>query len=71
MMRMLNVCMNRLKRLLHKDSIAFNYLHSYFQVFPKLERVYNRDEFLFAIFLLFLVACAYTIRPTADKILNR
>lgn len=47
------------------------YLCDYRKIFPRLERVYNRDEFLFLVFLLFLVACAFTIRPTADKILNR
>ncbi|XP_041360618.1 protein REDUCED WALL ACETYLATION 2-like isoform X2 [Gigantopelta aegis] len=41
------------------------------QVFPALERKYNRDEFLFLVFILFLVGCAFTIRSTPDKILNR
>ncbi|XP_045182242.2 uncharacterized protein LOC123540969 [Mercenaria mercenaria] len=51
--------------------LFFFYLCDYRKVFPKLERIYNRDEFLFLVFLLFLVACAFTIRPTTDKILNR
>ncbi|KAL4217841.1 N-acetylneuraminate 9-O-acetyltransferase [Mactra antiquata] len=47
------------------------YLCDYRKIFPKLERVYDRDEFLFLVFLLFLVACAFTISKTQDKILNR
>ncbi|CAL1538720.1 unnamed protein product [Lymnaea stagnalis] len=34
------------------------------------ERTYSRDTFLFLVFLFFLVACCFTIKPNADKILN-
>lgn len=51
--------------------LIFFYLCDYRKVFPLLKRVYSRDEFLFLVFLLFLIACAFTIKPTSDKILNR
>lgn len=35
------------------------------------KREYDRDIFLFLVFLLFAAAVAFTIKPTQDKILNR
>ena len=35
------------------------------------ERIYNRDEFLFLVFLLFLVGISFTIKETPDVICNR
>ena len=40
-------------------------------MFPEEPRIYDRDRFLFLIFILFLVGCVFTIRPAQDKILNR
>jgi len=42
-----------------------------FQVFPLGERIYERDTFLFVVFIFFLVGCFCTLRPTNDKMLNR
>lgn len=42
-----------------------------FQIFPSAERSYVGDTFLFLVFIFFLVGCAFTIKPTSDKILNR
>ncbi|KAL8589136.1 hypothetical protein ACOMHN_052474 [Nucella lapillus] len=46
-------------------------LCDYLKVLSNEERVYSRDQFLFLLFLLFLVASAFTLTPTKDKILNR
>ncbi|KAH3752761.1 uncharacterized protein LOC127847875 [Dreissena polymorpha] len=51
--------------------LIYFFLCDYRKIFPMLERVYDRDEFLFLVFVLFLVACAFTLRPTSEKILNR
>lgn len=51
--------------------MIFFYLCDYRKIFPRGERVYDRDTFLFLVFLLFLVGCGYTTRKTNDKILNR
>ncbi|ELT87905.1 hypothetical protein CAPTEDRAFT_145222, partial [Capitella teleta] len=40
-------------------------------VFPKDERIYTRDTFLFLVFLLFLAAIVGSVSDTSDKILNR
>ena len=47
--------------------VVFRFL----QVFPEEPRIYDRDLFLFLIFILFLVGCVFTIRPAQDMILNR
>ena len=44
---------------------------TFLQVFTEEPRIYDRDRFLFLIFILFLVGCVFTIRPAQDKILNR
>ncbi|XP_046375580.2 protein REDUCED WALL ACETYLATION 2-like isoform X1 [Haliotis rufescens] len=51
--------------------MGYYFLCDYIKVFPAEPRVYSRDTFLFLVFLLFLVACVFTIRPTKDIILNR
>ncbi|XP_013418784.1 protein REDUCED WALL ACETYLATION 2 [Lingula anatina] len=51
--------------------MMYFYLCDYRKVFPATERVYVRDTFLFLVFLLFLVASAFTVTPTADKLINR
>ncbi|KAL3887856.1 hypothetical protein ACJMK2_000245 [Sinanodonta woodiana] len=51
--------------------MMYFFLCDYKKVFPLMERKYDKDTFLFLIFLFFLVACGFTIKPTTDKILNR
>lgn len=60
-----------------KDATVFGaimfyfFLCDYVKVFAEEPRIYNRDVFLFLLCLLFLVAAAFTLTPTQDKILNR
>ncbi|XP_071479179.1 uncharacterized protein [Diadema antillarum] len=39
--------------------------------FPAAERAYVRDQFLFLVLIMFLVAMTFTVRTCPDKILNR
>lgn len=51
--------------------LFYFYLCDYRKLLPMGKREYDRDVFLFLVFLLFAAAVAFTIKPTQDKILNR
>ncbi|GFN89442.1 cas1 domain-containing protein 1-like [Plakobranchus ocellatus] len=51
--------------------LFYFYLCDYLKIFPQGQRTYSRDLFLFLVFLLFLVACVYTVTSNDDKILSR
>ncbi|KAK6167362.1 hypothetical protein SNE40_021409 [Patella caerulea] len=51
--------------------MAYFYLSDYKKLFPILHKEYSRDVFLFLVFLVFLISCTFSIKPTADTILGR
>ncbi|XP_078665423.1 uncharacterized protein LOC144907886 [Branchiostoma floridae x Branchiostoma belcheri] len=51
--------------------LLYFYLCDYDHIFPRQERTYSRDLFLFLCVLLVIVAGAFTLKPCPDSILNR
>ncbi|KAI8502293.1 hypothetical protein Bbelb_198810 [Branchiostoma belcheri] len=51
--------------------LLYFYLCDYDHIFPRQERTYSRDLFLFLCFVLFAVAGGFTCKPCDSKILNR
>lgn len=51
--------------------MCYFYFCDYKKIFPMTPRVYNRDTFLFLIFLMFFIATMVTLRPTKDNLLSR
>ncbi|XP_012939674.1 protein REDUCED WALL ACETYLATION 2 [Aplysia californica] len=51
--------------------MIFFYLCDYVKIFPQGLREYDRDTFLFLVFMFLLVALVFTVQPTQDRILNR
>ncbi|XP_019637020.1 PREDICTED: protein REDUCED WALL ACETYLATION 4-like [Branchiostoma belcheri] len=51
--------------------LLYFYLCDYDHIFPRQERTYSRDLFLFLCVLLVIVAGAFTLKPCPDSILGR
>ncbi|XP_066269394.1 uncharacterized protein [Branchiostoma lanceolatum] len=51
--------------------LLYFYLCDYDHIFPRQERTYSRDLFLFLCVLLVIVAGAFTLKPCPDTTLNR
>ncbi|KAH9496689.1 Protein REDUCED WALL ACETYLATION 2 [Bulinus truncatus] len=51
--------------------MIYFYLCDYRKLFEQGERTYSRDQFMFLVFIFFLVSCCFTMKTNSDKILNR
>lgn len=54
--------------------LLYYYFCDYLHYFPKADRTYNRDLYMFLVFLLFAVSIYFTtkeLKPSAAKLLNR
>ena len=58
-------------------AVVFGFIMLYFwlcdyqHIWPKTDKQYSRDNFIFIFFVLVFVAFVFTIKKTSDKILNR
>lgn len=51
--------------------LFYIWLCDYLHIWPKIEKQYSRDMFVFLFFVLVFVAVVFSIRKTKDKLLNR
>lgn len=51
--------------------LFYIWLCDYLHIWPKIEKQYSRDMFIFLFFTLVFVAVVFSIRTTKDKLLNR
>lgn len=59
------------KMMLFGCILFYIWLCDYLHMWPKIEKQYSRDMFVFLFFLLVFVSFVFTVKKTKDKLLNR